>query len=195
MTRVQKVVGAVSLVAVLLALWLLRMSPGAVAARESAAKRAEVLEPVATGPRPGAGLEIEARAVRRAPVSRLAEVAAVLEAVRHVTLAAEVEGRVVEIVAEEHAPIDADAPLVRLESGFLEAAALRQEGALQRARANHELARIELRRQRGLAQVTSKAELDRAINTERARLADVREAEATLADARLRLRRPGTEQP
>ncbi len=192
MTRVQKVVGAISVVAVLLALWLFRESPGAVAAREAAAKRAEVLAPVATGRRPamgGAGIEIKARSVRSAPLPRTAEVTAVLEAVRHVTLVAEVEGRVVEVVAEEHAPVEPDAPLVRLESGFLEAASLRQEGALQRARANHELSRIELKRQRGLARqkVSSKADLDRAVNTERARLADVREAKAALADAKLRL--------
>ena len=192
MTRVQKVVGAISVVAVLLALWLFRESPGAVAARDTAAKRAEVLAPVATGRRPamgGAGIEIKARSVRSAPLPRTAEVTAVLEAVRHVTLVAEVEGRVVEVVAEEHSPVELDAPLVRLESGFLEAASLRQEGALQRARANHELARIELKRQRGLARqkVSSKADLDRAVNTERARLGDVREAKAVLADAKLRL--------
>jgi RND family efflux transporter MFP subunit len=189
LTRVQKSVGAISIAAVLVALWLFYESPSAVAERESAAKRAEVLAPVATRDRMRAGIEIETRAARRAPVRQLAEVAAVLEAVRHVTLAAEVEGRVAEVVAREHTHVEAGAPLVRLESGFLEAAVLRQEGALQRARANHQLARIELERQRGLVkqQVSSTAALDRAVNTERARLADVREMQAALDDARLRL--------
>lgn len=189
MTRVQKTVGAISIVAVLVALWLFRESPGAVAARESAAKRAEALAPVATGRRPRASLEIEVSDVRAAPIHQVAEVAAVLEAVRHVSLAAEVEGRVVEVVAPEHTRVEAETPLVRIESGFLEAAVLRNEGALQRAVANHELARIELKRQQGLAKqkVSSKADLDRALNTERARAADVREAQASLADARLRL--------
>lgn len=189
MTRVQKSVGAISIAAVLVALWLFYESPSAVAERESAAKRAEVLAPVATRDRTRAGIEIETRAARRAPVRQLAEVAAVLEAVRHVTLAAEVEGRVAEVVAREHAHVEAGAPLVRLESGFLEAAVLRQEGALQRARANHQLARIELERQQGLVkqQVSSTSALDRAVNTESARLAGVREMQAALDDARLRL--------
>lgn len=189
MTRVQKTVGAISIVSVLLALWLFRESPGAVAAREAAAKRSEALAPVSSSPGRRSQLEVEVRAIELAPVRQLTEVAAVLEAVHHVSLAAEVEGRVVELLAAEHSRVEADAPLLRLESGFLEAAELRHEGALQRARANHELARLELARQRRLAKqkVSSKADLDRAINTELARAADVREAQAALDDARLRL--------
>ncbi|MBW2279382.1 MAG: efflux RND transporter periplasmic adaptor subunit [Deltaproteobacteria bacterium] len=194
MTRVQQVVGAIAVVSVLLALWLFRTSPSAVASRERADRiaRAEELAPVATGGtgmRTSAALEIEARQVRVAPVRRVAEVAAVLDAVRRVSLAAEVEGRVVEVLADEHARVEAGAPLVRLEQGFHEAAVLRAEGVLERARANHELARLDLERQRGLSKrrVGSTADLDRAVSTERARAADVQEARAGLADARLRL--------
>ena len=189
MTRVQQVVGAITLVSLLLAFWLVRTSPSAVASREREARLAEALAPVATGSRPSTALEIEAREVRLAPVRRVAEVAAMLDAVHRVSLAAEVEGRVVEVLVDEHARVEAGAPLVRLEPGFHEAAELRAEGAFRRAQANHELARIELKRQQGLSKrrVGSTADLDRAVNTERARSAEVQEAQATLSEARLRL--------
>jgi RND family efflux transporter MFP subunit len=188
--RIQQGVLAAAVLAAILGFWLFRQSPGAVAARASAARRADALEPVATGtPRTSLGLEIEAREVQRLPVRRSAKVAAVLEPAHRVELAAEVEGRVVEIVTEEHRAVEAGDVLLRLEEGFLAAAVLRADGGLKRALANAELAGLDLERQRGLAKqkVASRAELDRAVSERRARDADVTEARGALADARLRL--------
>jgi RND family efflux transporter MFP subunit len=122
-------------------------------------------------------------------VRQAAQVAAVLKPARSVVVAAEVGGRVLEVLAVEHSEIEAGAPILRLEPGFLEAAQSRAQGALMRARANYGLARLELDRQKDLAtqQVASAAELDRALSAEQARAAEVREAQAALADARLRL--------
>lgn len=134
-------------------------------------------------------LEVEAFRVRHASTPVTAEVRAVLRGVRSVELAAEVEGRILEVPAEEHEPVAAGDVLVRLDPVLLEAAVERAQASLLRARAVHRLARLELDRQRDLAarQVASAAELDRAESEERASFAAAAEARASLADARARL--------
>jgi membrane fusion protein (multidrug efflux system) len=188
--RIQLIVIFLAVAGLLLSIWLFRTSESAVAAREREVRQSELVLPEVSGPaRAASGLQIDTWTVRSASVRQAAQVAAVLKPARSVVVGAEVGGRVLEVVAVEHSEIEAGAPILRLEPGFLEAAQGRAEGALMRARANYGLARLELDRQRDLAtqQVASAAELDRALSAEQARAADVREAEAVLADARLRL--------
>lgn len=145
-----------------------------------------------------AGLvQVEARAVRAETVRLEADLAAVLGPARSVRIAAEVEGRVVEVPVDEHTEVDAGELLVQVERSLLEAAAARAEAAVGRAQANYQLAQLELERQRGLAdrRVGSEAELDRARSTERARLAELREAEAARDDARVRLAKASIRAP
>ena len=190
MTRTQTAVLSASGAAVLISLLLLSTSDGCVAARDREARREQALTSVAA-PRPGLRelVEIDAQEISHSMVRQSTRVAAVLEAVRRVDLVAEVEGRVVEVAPVDFMQVAEGTVLARLEAGFLEAALLRSEGALQSARANHQLARLELARQRGLSkrQVTSRSDLDKAVNSERGSSGAVREAEAALADAQLRL--------
>ena len=187
--RVPWIVTALALAAVLAGWYLRTTSPGAQAARERSEREAAALAPVAGAPRAPARLEVEALEVRRLATRLEAELSAVLGPVRRVQLAAEVEGRVVAVPAEEHSQVEAGAILVQIERTLLGAAAERADAAVARARANHQLAVLELERQRGLAErrATSGAELDRARSTALARAADLREARATRADARARL--------
>jgi len=188
--RIQLIVISLAIAGLLISVWLFRTSESAVAARERGARQSEPVLPGVGGPtRAAAGLQIDVWTVRQDSVRQAAQVTAVLKPARSVVVAAEVGGRVLEVIAVEHSEIEAGAPILRLEPGFLEAAQGRAEGALMRARANHGLARLELDRQKDLAtqQVASAAELDRALSAEQARAAEVREAEAALADARLRL--------
>ena len=188
--RVPLIVGAVAVAAVLLGVWLARTSPRAVAAREAEARASGALTGVASPGALGAPvLEIAIQTVRLRPVPLRAELSAVLGPARRVTLAAEVEGPVVEIVAAEHSMVEPGAVLVQVERSLLEAAASRQEAQLARARADYDLAKLELERQLGLKKknVSSAAELDRARATERARRADLQEAQAAVTEARVRL--------
>lgn len=134
-------------------------------------------------------LEVDAIAVRREATRGGAELRAALSPVRQVTLAAEVEGRVIAVEAQEHRPVAAAAVLVRLDPTLAEAAVQRAEAAVLRTRATHKLTRLELARQRDLSsrQVTSAADLDRAESEERSAFAAAAEAAAQLADARARL--------
>ena len=189
--RVPLIVSALTVLAVLLGVYLARTSPSAVAAREREARRREALQPVAS-PRseaPAGALEIETRTVLLRPLALRAEISAVLQPLRKVTVAAEVEGVIVEVAAEEHSYVEAGAAIVQVERSLLKAAADRAEAARQRAAANYRLARLESERQQSLRErnATSAAELDRATSTARARLADLREAEAALDDAKVRL--------
>ncbi len=191
--RVQRVpLIVISLVVLaLLGGWYLRItSPGALVEQERREREREALSHVAS-PRatPVATIEIETRTVQLRSIPLQAELSAVLGPVRRVQLAAEVEGRVVEVPAEEHSTVEAGALLVQVERDLLETAAVRAEAALARARANYDLARQELRRQEGLKErrATSAADFDRARSTELVRLADRQGAEAALEDARLRL--------
>ncbi len=184
--RVPIVVLGVALGLLAAALWLLRTSPGAEAARQ----RAEVLAGGAAGDSPAPpGIRVDAVVVRERPSRTLVEVSGLLEAVRSVELGAEVAGRVVEVAVEEHAHVAAGDLLVRLDPALPEAAVARARASLQRARATAGLARAELRRQQGLAEkgVTSAAELDRAESEERSTAAEVAEARAALVDAQTRL--------
>lgn len=190
----------------LVAGWLFWSSPRAQAQRERAAKLAAAREAgvqpaVASGPagpEPApVGLRVDAYAVRLRPAHTTTELAAVLAPIRSVQLAAEVDGRVVEVAVEEHETVDAGETLIRLERTLLGASVERARGSLLRAEASHRLAQLELARQRDLAarQVASTADLDRAESQERTSFATLLEARAALTDARTRLAKTDVQAP
>ena len=163
-------------------------SPAAVARREREARLEAArlgIEPSRRGAAHQA-LTVDAMRVERRPEPVMAEIPSSLKPIRAVSIAAEVEGRVISVDAVEHAPVEAGAVLLRLDPTLLEAAFRRAEAALVRARASRRLAELELVRQRGLAerQIASPAELDRAEREERSSWAAVAEAEAALSEAR-----------
>ena len=164
-------------------------SPGSEAENErEAARDAALADGVASAPR-RAGVAVDVLEVRHRVEPLEIKLACALAPLRSVTLAAEVNGRVVEVAVDEHRHVAAGEVLVRLESDLLRAALQRAEAALVRARASDQLARIELDRQKGLSRqsVGSAAELNRAESEERSGYAQVAEAEAALVEARTRL--------
>ena len=164
-------------------------SPGSEAESErEAVLDAARLHGGAIAPLP-ASVAVDVLEVRRRIEPLEIELACTLAPLRSVTLAAEVEGRVVEVAVDEHHRVEAGEVLVRLEADLLRAALKRAEAALVRARASDRLARIELDRQKGLTRqsVGSAAELNRAESEERSGYAQVADAEAALVEARTRL--------
>jgi RND family efflux transporter MFP subunit len=133
------------------------------------------------------------RSYRVAPVDgpRSVEVTGLLEPVRSVVVAAEVEGRVIEVPVDDHARVEAGDVLARLDPVLLRAAVDRAEASVQRAASARRLAELELERRRGLARkdVASAAELDRAESEATERSAALLEARAVLEDSRARLER------
>lgn len=158
----------------LVSLFALYTSPGARAAREREKKLSELAGPAAVGAGVPSSLAavVEVFTVSRESAPERVELSGALEPVRAVWVAAEAEGRILEVVAVEHAPIAEGGELVRLDDQLARA-------ALIRAEATHRLARLELERQRALGErnVASPAEIDR-------RLAEERGAYAALVEAR-----------
>lgn len=192
-SRVPILVAALAGVVLAGAIALFQTSPGAVARREreralEVARGEGALAAVAAAPEIR-GLLIEAFPVRRSRAPIETEVSGVTDAARTVVLAAEVAGRVIDVPVEEHQRVDAGALLVRLEPTLLRASVARAEASLLRAEAAHVLSVTELERQEDLAkrEFTSAAELDRAANQERAAFAALREVQAELDEARVRL--------
>ncbi len=142
-------------------------------------------------------VRIRALTVETAVEPVLVEVAGVVEPIRSVVVAAEVEGRVIEVLAEEHAPVSAGDVLVRIDPVLLRAAAHRAEAEVERERAAHQLAELELAREQGLARrkVTSDAALERSESKARSSEAAVLVARAALEDARARLERSEVRAP
>ncbi|MCP4006227.1 MAG: efflux RND transporter periplasmic adaptor subunit [bacterium] len=182
------IVFSIAAVLAVAAVVLFMTSDSAVAARERAEARK-------ASQQVGAG---QAETVRRPTVSirpilidnaathSIARLSGVLAAKRSVSLSAEVEAAVVEILASEHSAVEKGAVLLQLDTTLRRAAVGRAEAGVLRARAAHRLAKTDLERQRGLAdrQVASASELDRALNQERASFASLTEARAALTEAR-----------
>jgi membrane fusion protein (multidrug efflux system) len=171
--RVPVIVLGVAAAVAALASWASYTSDGSQKARERDARLAAARE---NGPaEPSRIVELEVFTVRRASAREVVELSGVLEPVRSTWVAAEREGRIVEVAALEHSPIAEGEVLVRLDPALARA-------ELIRARAAHALAVAELGRQRrlGTRSVASEAELDRAV-------AEERRAFAALAEARTRL--------
>lgn len=180
---------SLAVLAVAAGLCLLALAAFLTADRGAVRAAEEERLPGVSGGEDARALEVDAVAVRRAPARARAELRSLLKPARRVELAAEVEGRVTEVATEEHAHVEAEAVLVRLDRTLLLAAAKRAEAVVLRTRAAHRLAELELTRQRDLAEraVASAAELDRAESQERTTWAAAQEARAQLDDARARL--------
>lgn len=196
--RMPLVVLTVSGVLLVASLWLLRTSPGAQARREADRRRAELeaaspQEPARVPP----VLTVEAVTAWPVEARTVVERTSVLSAVRQVVVGAEVAGRVVEVLTEEHAPVARGDVLVRLDTELPGAAVARARAALLRAEAAQRLAVAELRRQRELSSqgVSSAAELERVESEERTAEAAVAEARAALLDAETRLRKTAIAAP
>lgn len=195
--RLGKFVYAAAGLCALVGIFLWLTSDGAVAARERAAyaevaAAAESAEPASDAPATVESVRVELRAF-----AVRADLSAVLQPLRRVEVGSEVQGRVLEVPAQEYSQVEAEATLVQVEAKRYAAALDRASAAEARARANHKLAQLDLERQRGLRaqNVASEAEFDRASSGERARRADLKEARATLADAELDLDRTAIRSP
>jgi len=172
----------VSLVAVFvvgLSSWAIYTSEGAQKAREREARLAEAR---AQGPgEPSRVVDVEVVTAERRSAQEVVELSGVLEALRATWVAAEIAGRVVDVPAVEHAPVDAGDVLVRLDEALPRAELIRAEAA-------HRLAKAELERQRRLGDrsVASQAELERAEAEERRSYAALLEARTRLGHATVR---------
>jgi len=166
--------------------WLYATSPGS----EAQGDAEPVSGAVGDAARPAPPiLTVDAHAVRASDARTTVDVAGVLSAVRSVDIAAEVEGRVERVTAEDHAHVAEGQLLIELDRDLHEAAVERSEAALLRAQASDRLAKLELKRQRDLSSrgVSSGAELDRAESEAKTTAAQVAESRASLIEARTRL--------
>ncbi len=176
--RTPALVLAVALLIALASIWAFYTSEGATKARERATRLEDAL---ASGTRTlGPTLEVSIVVANVSTSAEIVELAGVLEPVRSTWVAAEIAGRILEVPAEEHAPIQKGGLLVKLDSALPRA-------ELIRAEANLLLAKSELNRQEklGIRSVASEAELDRAIAEERRGFADVLEARTRLGHTRI----------
>ena len=139
--------------------------------REARARTAPVETPV----------PVDVFVVKRQRERARVELSGALAAVRATWVAAEISGRVVEVVAAEHARVAAGDVLLRLDGALPEA-------NLLRARATHRLRELELERQTRLskAAVGSAAQLDRARAEEQNARAALLEAQTQAARATIR---------
>jgi membrane fusion protein (multidrug efflux system) len=200
--RVPLIVMTVAAAALLGAMLMFWTSPNAVAQRQreeavTATQGAGAPAAVASGVSAEVLHAVQAHVARREVGRVTTELSAVLAPIRSVVVAAEVGGRVVAVGAEEHEWVEADAVLIQIERTFLEASVERARAQVLRAEAARGLAVTELERQRGLAEreVASEAQLDRALNQERASYAALLDARAALTDARTRLEKTSITAP
>jgi RND family efflux transporter MFP subunit len=130
-------------------------------------------------------VRIPALQVARAVARDRIRVSGVVAAGRRATLAAQVDGEVVELGAQEHDAVVEGQVILQLDDTLRRAALERAEATLLRARAAHRLAQIELDRQerlfrRGIASASAR---DRAFSEDGATFGALREARAMRAEA------------
>lgn len=169
---------AVALLIALASIWGFYTSDGAAKARE---REARIEEALASGDNAiGPTLEVSVVAASPSTSVEIIELAGVLEPIRSTWVAAEIAGRILEVPAEEHAPIEKAGLLVQIDSALPRA-------ELIRAEANHLLAKSELSRQErlGSRSVASESELDRARAEERRSYAAILEARTRLEHTRI----------
>jgi len=176
--RTPALVLAVALLIALASMWAFYTSDGAAKARERDARLQAALASGADAL--GPTLEVSVVVAKLSTSTEIVELAGVLEPVRSTWVAAEIAGRILEVPAEEHAPIVRGGLLVQIDSSLPRA-------ELIRAEANLLLARSELERQEklGSRSVASEAELDRAKAEERRAFAAVLEARTRLGHTRI----------
>ncbi len=146
-------------------------------------------DPEALPPAPAQAQALHTYRVEARLLQPRTSIAGLLEARREVELFAESEGRVIEVGAEELERVEAEQLLLRLDPLLAEVAVERARAAIERAASSSALARAQLKRNQGLAdvEVASRAALDEAENASRQARAAGMEAEAALTEARDRL--------
>ncbi|MGI9432975.1 MAG: efflux RND transporter periplasmic adaptor subunit, partial [Myxococcota bacterium] len=159
-------------------------SDSAVKGREREARLAAATQPTSSDTadvNPNSLPTVEIFRVVREPAADWIEFSGLLDPVRSTWVAAEIAGRIVQVAAEEHAAVEANALLVQLDPALPRADVIRAE-------ANHRLAELELERQDKLGQrsVASEAERDRAAAQERSTYAALLEARKRLDQTRIR---------
>jgi membrane fusion protein (multidrug efflux system) len=156
-------------------------SDAATKGREREARIAQAREGGVGPAGSGAIPNVEVYLARRTAATEWIEISGLLEPVRATWVAAEIAGRVVQVAAEEHSSVPADALLVQLDPALPRADVIRAE-------ANHRLAQLDLERQQNLGRrsVASEAERDRAQAEERGSYAALLEARKRLDQTRIR---------
>jgi membrane fusion protein (multidrug efflux system) len=170
--------------------WLNATSPDS-----TADEREETVTQGTGGSRPV--LTVDAYLVSASSARNVVEVAGILAARRMVDIAAEIEGRVERVAAQDHTHVDAGELLVELDSSLHEAAVMRTSAALLRAQAGDRLAKAELSRQSDLSArgASSSSALDKAESEAAISSAQVAESKAALVEARTRLAKARIEAP
>ena len=123
------------------------------------------------------------------PIASRARISGLLEPRRHVDLFAEIDGRVIEVGADELDRVEADQLLLRMDPLLAQIAIQRALAAVERAESQGVLAAANLKRNQGLADLdaASRAALDTSEDAFRQARASRLEAEASLAEAQDRL--------
>lgn len=123
------------------------------------------------------------------PIASRARISGLLEPRRHVDLFAEIDGRVIEVGADELDRVEADQLLLRMDPLLAQIAIQRALAAVERAESQGVLAEANLKRNQGLADLdaASRAALDTSEDAFRQARASRLEAEASLAEAQDRL--------
>jgi membrane fusion protein (multidrug efflux system) len=149
----------------------------------------------ATADRPGAESAVGAEAtattidvlvIEERALERSTRLSAVVEARRRIQLVAETQGRVLEVGADELDRVTADQMLVQVDPLLAEVAVERAAAAVARSQSQLALARDERARFENLAtrDVASASRRDQAQNAERVAAANLRDAKASLQEAR-----------
>ncbi|MEI7731329.1 MAG: efflux RND transporter periplasmic adaptor subunit [Verrucomicrobiota bacterium] len=144
-----------------------------------------------------AGVPVSVAAAVQMPVDRVVTVVGTLFAWDEATLAAEVEGRVETTLVDFGSRVNAGQVLARIDTTTYEALALAAAANLARAGANYTNAMQSLRRVRELQEqnISSAADLDKAMADAGQTAAEVKAAEAAEVIARLNLSRSQVKAP
>ncbi|MDG2335047.1 MAG: efflux RND transporter periplasmic adaptor subunit [Myxococcota bacterium] len=148
--------------------------------------RATAPDPEALPPAAAQVPVLETYRLEALPFQPRTSITGLLEARREVEIFAETAGRVTQVGADEFDGVSADQVLVRMDPLLAKVAVNRAEAAVARAQSLGLLARAQLKRNQGLAEVnvSSRAALDEAENSARQARAARLESDAALAEAR-----------
>jgi len=151
--------------------------------------RATAPDPEELPPAAAQAPKVKTHRLEALPFQARTTISGLLEARREVEIFAEMNGRVIEVGADEFDSVSEGQVLVRMDPLLAQVAINRAEAAMARAKSEGVLARAQLKRNQGLAKVdvASRAALDLAENAARQARAAGLEAQASLAEAQDRL--------
>ena len=144
-------------------------------------------DPAALPPAVGQAPLLQALRVESHPIASRSRIAGLLKPRREVDLFAEVDGRVIEVGADELDRVETGQQLLRMDPLLAEVAIQRARAATERAESQSLLAQANLKRNQGLANVdvASRSALDASEDAARQAKAARLEAKASLAEARM----------